>query len=203
MNELQETAPSADQAPSDAALRPRYTRNNPYHSTVLVNRLLSGEGSEKETRHFAFSLEDGITYTPGDAVGVVPENRAEVVDEVLYTLGFTGEEPVLDHYKNQISFAEALRTWLAIGKLGARTVSQYAKLPAAAGVGGRGQRRSSGSAARRTSARRRVLLGRESSIITDFRRHRHPQELFNVLPASRRASTPSPPARPSIPIPSN
>ncbi len=53
----------------------KYTRNNPFISTVLVNELLTGEGSEKETRHVDLSLEDGMTYTPGDAVGIVPENR--------------------------------------------------------------------------------------------------------------------------------
>jgi sulfite reductase (NADPH) flavoprotein alpha-component len=185
MNELQETAPSADQAPSDAALRPRYTRNNPYNSTVLANRLLSGEGSEKETRHFAFSLGEGMTYTPGDAVGVVPENRSEVVAEVLDTLGFTGYERVLDHYKNEISFAEALRTWLAIGKLARGTVSQYAKLPAAAGVGGRRP-----EALQRLSGPENKLLadeycwGREFiDLITDFPGAiTSPQELFSVLP---------------------
>jgi sulfite reductase (NADPH) flavoprotein alpha-component len=105
---------------------------------VQVNRLLSGEGSEKETRHLALSLEEGMTYLPGDAVGVVPEHRAETVSEVLAALGFTGEERVLDHYKEEISFELALRSWLAIGKLARGTVAQYAKLPAASGAGGRG-----------------------------------------------------------------
>ena len=52
-----------------------YTRNNPYQSAVEVNRLLTAEGSEKETRHVELGLEEGMTYTPGDAVGIVPENR--------------------------------------------------------------------------------------------------------------------------------
>ena len=55
----------------------------------------------------------------GDAVGVYPSNRAEAVAEVLTALGFTGQERVLDHYKVEISFGEALRTRLAIGKLAA------------------------------------------------------------------------------------
>src|SRR6202041_2417726 len=55
----------------------RYTRNNPYFSTVTVNRLLTGSGSEKETRHIEMTLEEGMNYTPGDAVGIIPENRAE------------------------------------------------------------------------------------------------------------------------------
>ena len=88
---LTETAP---EAASHAA---KYTRNNPYIATVLVNDLLTGAGSEKETRHIELSLEDGMTYTPGDAVGIIPENRREAVDEVLQALGKTGSERVLDH----------------------------------------------------------------------------------------------------------
>ncbi len=105
-----------------------YTRNNPFHSRVLVNSLLTAEGSEKETRHVELALEPGMVYTPGDAVGIIPENRREAVDEVLRALGYTGGERVLDHYKVEISLEEALRTRLAIGVLTRGAVGQYAKL---------------------------------------------------------------------------
>jgi sulfite reductase (NADPH) flavoprotein alpha-component len=106
----------------------KYTRNNPFISTVTVNRLLTGEGSEKETRHIELTLDEGMTYTPGDAVGIVPENRPEAVADVLTALGFTGDERVLDHYNVEISLEEALRTRLGIGKLARGSVGQYAKL---------------------------------------------------------------------------
>jgi sulfite reductase (NADPH) flavoprotein alpha-component len=106
----------------------KYTRNNPFFSTVTVNRLLTGAGSEKETRHIEMTLEEGMAYTPGDAVGIVPENRPEAVADVLTALGFTGDERVLDHYKVEISLDEALRTRLAIGKLARGSLGQYAKL---------------------------------------------------------------------------
>ena len=106
----------------------KYTRNNPFLSTVTVNRLLTGEGSEKETRHIELTLDEGMTYTPGDAVGIIPENRPEAVTDVLTALGFTGDERVLDHYKVEISLEEALRTRLGIGKLARGSVGQYAKL---------------------------------------------------------------------------
>ncbi len=106
----------------------KYTRNNPYHSEVLVNELLTGAGSEKETRHVELALEDGMVYTPGDAVGILPENRRQAVDAVLAALGWTGSERVLDHYKVEIDLDEALRTRLAIGKLTRGSVTQLAKL---------------------------------------------------------------------------
>ena len=106
----------------------KYTRNNPYFSNVNVNELLTAEGSEKETRHVELSIEEGMTYTPGDAVGIIPENRPQAVEEVLAALGFKGDERVLDHYKVEISLEEALRSRLGIGKLARGSLNQYAKL---------------------------------------------------------------------------
>ena len=106
----------------------KYTRNNPFLSTVTVNELLTGEGSEKETRHVELTLDNGMAYTPGDAVGILPDNRREAVDEVLAALGFKGDERLLDHYKVEIDLDEALRTRLAIGKLTRGSVTQFAKL---------------------------------------------------------------------------
>jgi len=106
----------------------KYTRNNPYQSTMLVNYVMTDKDSEKETRHIELSLEPGMTYTPGDAVGILPENRASEVADVLSALGFKGDERVLDHYKVEISLEEALRTRLAIGKLTRGSVNSYAKI---------------------------------------------------------------------------
>jgi sulfite reductase (NADPH) flavoprotein alpha-component len=162
----------------------KYTRNNPYISTVVANYLLSGPGSEKETRHLAFSLEEGMRYTPGDSIGVLPENRAQAVAEVLETLGFTGEERVLDHYKVEISFEEALRNRLSIGKLARGAVGQYAKLPGVANVGGRGLSDLKMLCGPENKAAAEVYCwGREFiDLITDFPGVvTSPQELFNVL----------------------
>src|SRR6202042_2179468 len=106
----------------------KYTRNNPYMSYVRENYLLTAAGSEKETRHIELTLDEGMTYTPGDAVGIIPENRPEAVADVLRAVGFKGDERVLDHYKVEISLDEALRTRLGIGKLARGSVGQYAKL---------------------------------------------------------------------------
>ncbi len=105
-----------------------YTRNNPFLSKVRENYLLTAEGSEKETRHIELTLDEGMFYTPGDAVGIIPENRREAVDHVLSALKFTGTERVLDHYKVEISLDEALRTRLGIGKLARGSVNQFEKL---------------------------------------------------------------------------
>ena len=173
-----------EQTAAGAAEHSKYTRNNPFHSKVVTNYLLTGEGSEKETRHLAFSLDHGMAYTPGDAVGVLPENRAEAVAEILSALGFTGTEKVLDHYKVEITFEEALRTRLGIGKLSRGSVGQYAKLANASAVGGQGLEALRNLCGPDNKARsEEYCWGREFiDLVHDFPGAvTSPQELFNVL----------------------
>ena len=180
MSEVAGSAVGAEESPAES----KYTRNNPYYSTVVTNYLLSGEGSEKETRHLAFALEQGMTYAPGDAIGVLPENRAGIVAEVLAALGFTGEERVLDHYKMEIGFEEALRSRLTIGKLARGAIGQYAKLPGAPGAGGRGYEHLKLLCGPDNKAHaEEYCWGREFiDLLTDFPGVvKDPQELFNVL----------------------
>jgi sulfite reductase (NADPH) flavoprotein alpha-component len=106
----------------------KYTRNQPYLSRVLTNFRMTGPESEKETIHIELEIEEGMSYTPGDAVGIIPTNREAQVADVLEALGFTGTERVLDHYKNEIDLHEALTRHLGIGKLARGSVNQYAKL---------------------------------------------------------------------------
>jgi sulfite reductase (NADPH) flavoprotein alpha-component len=162
---------------SSAGHASKYTRNNPFLSTVTVNYLLTGEGSEKETRHVELTLDEGMTYTPGDAVGIIPENRREAVDEVLVALGFKGDERVLDHYKVEIDLDEALRTRLAIGKLTRGSVNQFAKLaPEIEGL-------KVMSGPEHKARAEEYCWGREFvDLATDFPGVvKEPQQLFNVL----------------------
>ena len=70
------------------------SKDNPYASELLVNRLMT-EGSDKETRHFELSLKgSGLEYLPGDSLGVVPTNCEEVVGELLHAVGLSGEETI-------------------------------------------------------------------------------------------------------------
>ena len=72
-----------------------YSRKNPFPARLLVNRKLTGEGSEKDTRHYEISLKaSGLTYEAGDALGIMPTNSPELVDEILRALRFDGEEEV-------------------------------------------------------------------------------------------------------------
>ena len=70
-----ETAP-----PAPAATL--FSRKNPFPSRLLVRRKLDGPGSEKETFHYEYSLEEsGLVYEVGDSLGVFPANAPELVEE--------------------------------------------------------------------------------------------------------------------------
>lgn len=72
-----------------------YSRKNPFPATLTVNRRLTAENSNKNTRHFEISLAgSGLSYEVGDSLGVFASNEPTLVEAVLKRLGFSGEEPV-------------------------------------------------------------------------------------------------------------
>jgi sulfite reductase (NADPH) flavoprotein alpha-component len=86
-----------------------YSRKKPFPARLLVNRKLTGEGSEKDTRHYEISLKDsGLTYEAGDALGIMPTNSPELVDEILKALQFDGEEEVCGPEGNKMPIRLAL-----------------------------------------------------------------------------------------------
>ncbi|MEM6711372.1 MAG: sulfite reductase subunit alpha [Pseudomonadota bacterium] len=88
--------------------KPKWNRKNPYPAPVVDNRLLSGSGSAKEIRHFAFDLSgSGLTYEAGDSLGVMPVNNVELVDAIMARLGLQ-QDAVIEEM--DLSVREALRT---------------------------------------------------------------------------------------------
>lgn len=72
-----------------------YTPRNPFPARHLSNTRLSGAASTKDTRHHAIALAgSGMTYQPGDALGVHPVNDPALVDRILGRLGASGDEPM-------------------------------------------------------------------------------------------------------------
>ena len=72
-----------------------YSRKNPFPARLHVNRKLTLEGSQKETRHFELDLEgSGLVYECGDSIGVFPKNDHALVEEIIQALHATGDEIV-------------------------------------------------------------------------------------------------------------
>jgi sulfite reductase (NADPH) flavoprotein alpha-component len=86
-----------------------YSRKNPFPARLLVNQKLNLEGSEKETRHYEFSLAgSSLQYEVGDSMGVFPQNNPQLVQELLEALHFSGDEQVKNKDGETVSIREGL-----------------------------------------------------------------------------------------------
>ncbi len=80
-----------------------------FRPRLLVNQKLNLEGSEKETRHYEFSLAgSGLQYEVGDSMGVFPQNNPQLVQELLDALHFSGDEQVKNKDGETVSVREGL-----------------------------------------------------------------------------------------------
>ncbi|OCQ42416.1 sulfite reductase [NADPH] flavoprotein, alpha-component, partial [Aeromonas veronii] len=71
----------------------QYSKENPFPARLSVNQKITGRDSTKDIRHIEINLADsGLTYQPGDALGVWFDNDAELVGEVLALTGLSGGE---------------------------------------------------------------------------------------------------------------
>lgn len=72
-----------------------YSRTNPFQAELLENINLNGRGSNKETRHLELSLEGaGLSFEPGDSLGIYPQNDPELVEQILNELEWDSETTV-------------------------------------------------------------------------------------------------------------
>ncbi|MGS3150643.1 assimilatory sulfite reductase (NADPH) flavoprotein subunit [Aeromonas sanarellii] len=71
----------------------QYHKENPFPARLSVNQKITGRDSTKDIRHIEINLEEsGISYQPGDALGIWFDNDADLVGEVLALTGLTGDE---------------------------------------------------------------------------------------------------------------
>ncbi|MBL9217959.1 MAG: sulfite reductase subunit alpha [Opitutaceae bacterium] len=105
---------------SDTAPACAYHKDHPFPARLVENRLLNKPGSHKETCHVAVDITgSGLTYKPGDSLGVFPTNRPGEVAELLQRLGASGDEPVspiMLKLPAPIPLREALTSRLALAK---------------------------------------------------------------------------------------
>lgn len=86
-------ASSVASAVQQAVGHSQYSKENPFPARLSVNQKITGRDSTKDIRHIEINLADsGLTYQPGDALGVWFDNDAELVGEVLALTGFSGDE---------------------------------------------------------------------------------------------------------------
>lgn len=82
----------ATAAPTTAST---YDKKHPFQAEILEKINLNMDGSNKETYHIELSLEgSGITFEPGDSLGIIPNNDPALVAQLIEALGFAADTTV-------------------------------------------------------------------------------------------------------------
>ncbi|AEI37977.1 MAG: NADPH-dependent assimilatory sulfite reductase flavoprotein subunit [Zymomonas mobilis subsp. pomaceae] len=105
-----------------------YQKDAPLTATLSINQKITGRNSEKDVRHLEIDLGDsGLSYQPGDSLGVWYENDPALVSELLALLGLNEEEAVkIDD--TVVPLAKALQQSFELTVNTARLVEGYAEL---------------------------------------------------------------------------
>lgn len=105
-----------------------FSRTNPFQAKVLKNINLNGTGSSKETRHIELSLQgSGLSYVPGDALGVIPSNDPELVASLINEMEWDEEAVVTVSKQDEtLPLKEALTTYFEITLLTKKILQQAA-----------------------------------------------------------------------------
>jgi len=95
------------------------SKTYPIAAEITAHHKLTSERADSETVHVELSLAGtGLTYEPGDALGIQPENDAQLVAEVLRAAGLDQDDAVRN----------ALTTRYDINTLTAKQLKDYASL---------------------------------------------------------------------------
>lgn len=106
-----------------------YSRTNPFKAEVLDNINLNGRGSNKETHHLELSLEgSGLTFEPGDSLGVYPENDPALVEQLLTELKWSKEDQVTVKQGDVRTLQEAFQSYYEITTLTKPLLEKIAQL---------------------------------------------------------------------------
>lgn len=102
-----------------------YSRSNPFKAKVLNKVKLSGDQSEKEVFHVELSVDNsGLTYEPGDAVGIFTKNPVLLVNKIIESTDFDPEQRVFIK-EGRVTLKDALTNYLEITVLTYDLVNKY------------------------------------------------------------------------------
>ena len=97
-----------------------------YNGKLLTHVNLNDIGSNKETFHIEIEAEE-VQYLPGDSIGIIPENKKEIVEKIIAITGINGATN-LDYKDELISVHDLLHKKLNILNLPERVVKKYAAI---------------------------------------------------------------------------
>jgi sulfite reductase (NADPH) flavoprotein alpha-component len=98
---------------AQSAAEPAWSRERPFQSEVLDHVNLNSSRSDKVTVHLGLSLTgSGLTFEPGDALMVVPENDPAAVDELLAAGGTVADEALVQRLRRNLDVTTLSRATL-------------------------------------------------------------------------------------------
>ncbi len=110
-----------------AAVVKKPTGKKHYHGTILTNINLNDRGSRKATYHIEIGTDEPIAYEPGDTIGIVPNNRTDVVDRILSLTGIAADKIIVTA-KSEGTVKDLLLHNLNICYLLSSTIKKYGTL---------------------------------------------------------------------------
>lgn len=127
INNLLNSLSSPASAPAPALVAPaKKSGKKTYTGTIQTKINLNGRGSQKETYHIEIAAED-LVFEPGDALGIVPRNKPELVQKIIALSGLSDE--ALVPYRNETSPLLALISKkLSLVNLSENVVKKYAEI---------------------------------------------------------------------------
>lgn len=115
-----------------AVATPAHDKRNPFLAQVLENIAIVGRRSTKETRHIEFSLSgSGLTYVPGDALGIAASNDPAIISELLDLFSMPADA-MIDLKGQTLTIGEALAHRFEITAATPRFLDYWALLSDAA-----------------------------------------------------------------------
>lgn len=74
----------------------RYSEKEPFWARVIEKRLMTHGQCPKRVLHISLDISSaGMSFKPGDAIGMCPANEPHIVDELLSTLSIDGNQCVV------------------------------------------------------------------------------------------------------------
>src|SRR6266699_6995943 len=105
-----------------------YSRKNPFLAELIRHERLTQPGSEKDTRHFVLNLGgSGLTYTPGDSLGVFARNTPALVEEVMALLGFDPDTQVTNAAGRTVALRQTLLEDYALNRANRKIMTGLAE----------------------------------------------------------------------------
>ncbi|WP_096388272.1 NADPH-dependent assimilatory sulfite reductase flavoprotein subunit [Hafnia sp. CBA7124] len=105
-----------------------YSKESPLTASLAVKQKITGRNSDKDVRHIEIDLgESGLSYQPGDALGVWYHNDPDLVEEIIDLIWRTGDETVTLNDQT-MTLREALTERLELTQNTTVIVEKYAVL---------------------------------------------------------------------------